>query len=719
MADKKFSDFTDGGEMQLGDQIVGLRSSFPTNNFRFNFPGDGFKDNFGNYLLRYDSAGVSAVNSPLLKSSLSSQPVFYSAAGSDADISISIQPVGNGELFFHNLRWPTSDGAPGTLLTTDGAGTLSFTSYQVNTGIIGTPNQIFANGTTGMPITGTVTLTLPQDIDIAATPEFSNIKLTGPAILDENSNIILNFDPIPNAVNYILINNNIISEFPIISCDGTNTDISIQYESKGLGSHIFRSNGNDPILIESGTSNQHVTTFLMPNTAAFRTVAFQDASGTMAYLTDIPSGSPLTANNDTNITLTLGGLPNIALINAASITAGWSGLLSLSRGGTNASLTPSNGGIVYSTASSLSILPGTPVANRVLLSGASSSPSFSTATYPATASLNGILYASAANTISQIPTNTQGVLTTNGTGVPSITGPLNNNSILIGSSSTTIAQIPTANRGVLTTSTSGVPSISTPLNDGEIIIGSTSGNPAPANLVAGTNISILNGPNSITISGATTTIGTQVFLSSGTYTPTPGMNFAEIQVIGGGGAGGGAPAASAASGAAGGGGGSGGYSTGIFTALAIGASKPVTIGAGGTGVAGAGGNAGSPSSVGALITANGGAGGNINLATLTAIAAIGGAGATPGTGGSQNSPGSPGSPAFTYGPACALSGIGASTRFGGGAIATTSLTSQTNGVNASANTGGGGSGSSIRGVTGTTSTGGQGGSGIVVIREFI
>lgn len=42
----------------------------------------------------------------------------------------------------------------------------------------------------------------------------------------------------------------------------------------------------------------------------------------------------LTKADDTNVTLTLGGSPTTALINAASITAGWTGVLAGSRGGT-------------------------------------------------------------------------------------------------------------------------------------------------------------------------------------------------------------------------------------------------------------------------------------------------------------------------------------------------------------------------------------------------
>ncbi len=48
------------------------------------------------------------------------------------------------------------------------------------------------------------------------------------------------------------------------------------------------------------------------------------------------SGQALTKTDDTNVTLTLGGSPTTALLAASSITAGWTGTLSVSRGGSGA-----------------------------------------------------------------------------------------------------------------------------------------------------------------------------------------------------------------------------------------------------------------------------------------------------------------------------------------------------------------------------------------------
>lgn len=107
-------------------------------------------------------------------------------------------------------------------------------------------------------------------------------------------------------------------------------------------------------------------------------------------------------------------IPNL---DASKITTGQ---LVLARGGTNASLTASTGGIVYSGASALAILAGTATGNQMLQSGASAAPAWSTATWPATTTVNQLLYSSSANTVAGLATANSGVLITSGGGVPSI-----------------------------------------------------------------------------------------------------------------------------------------------------------------------------------------------------------------------------------------------------------------------------------------------------------
>lgn len=110
-------------------------------------------------------------------------------------------------------------------------------------------------------------------------------------------------------------------------------------------------------------------------------VLVSQGAGALPQWANVPGLTPaaLTKTDDTNVTLTLGGTPATALLQATSLTLGWTGQLGLTRGGTNASLTASNGGIVYSGSSALAILAGTATAGLALLSGASGAPSWSTA----------------------------------------------------------------------------------------------------------------------------------------------------------------------------------------------------------------------------------------------------------------------------------------------------------------------------------------------------
>lgn len=95
----------------------------------------------------------------------------------------------------------------------------------------------------------------------------------------------------------------------------------------------------------------------------------------------------------------------VNLSSAAAVT----GSLILASGGTNANLTANNGGIVYSSASALAILAGTATANQVLLSGSSTTPAWSTNTYPVTATAGTVLAAGTANTITATASPTHGI----------------------------------------------------------------------------------------------------------------------------------------------------------------------------------------------------------------------------------------------------------------------------------------------------------------------
>lgn len=74
-----------------------------------------------------------------------------------------------------------------------------------------------------------------------------------------------------------------------------------------------------------------------------------DLTGTQALAILALSSNALTASNDTNVTLTLGGTPTTALITSASLTLGWTGTLAASRGGFGSDVSASSGVPLFAT----------------------------------------------------------------------------------------------------------------------------------------------------------------------------------------------------------------------------------------------------------------------------------------------------------------------------------------------------------------------------------
>ena len=212
-------------------------------------------------------------------------------------------------------------------------------------------------------------------------------------------------------------------------------------------------------------------------------------------------------------------------------------------------------------------------------------------------------------------------------------------------------------------------------------------------------------------------INVQRFISSGTYTPTPGTQMVVVTVVGGGGAGGGGFATSAGTYAVGSGGGSGALVKALFTTGFSGAA--VVVGAGGAGISGAqGGNGNASSFAGAAMSAPGGGGGNTATAP-TSSSSVSGQGAQASVGIiTAGVPilvcaGQPGLVGYTLAGFGVISGQGGPSPLGGGGGANTS-----SGVGNSALTPGAGGAGSANNVSQPNIVGGAGASGLVIVEEF-
>jgi len=111
-----------------------------------------------------------------------------------------------------------------------------------------------------------------------------------------------------------------------------------------------------------------------------------------------------TGNGFTSFTGPATSIKTFTLPNATSTILTDNAAVTLAQGGTGQSLVASNGGIFYSGSTSSLILAGTATAGQILRSGASTAPTWSTATYPSTAGTAGNqLISDGTNWVSQIP----------------------------------------------------------------------------------------------------------------------------------------------------------------------------------------------------------------------------------------------------------------------------------------------------------------------------
>ena len=208
---------------------------------------------------------------------------------------------------------------------------------------------------------------------------------------------------------------------------------------------------------------------------------------------------------------------------------------------------------------------------------------------------------------------------------------------------------------------------------------------------------------------------TTVLNAGGTFTTDPATRTMFVRMVGGGGGGGGCTSvASAAS--AGGGGGAGGYAEKTFS-VSGNTGYTTTVGAGGTGVSGAGGNNGGASSitVGATtVTAQAGQGAPVATAVTTLSVYRGGNQSAVSTNGDLNSAGEPGESGVIVVVATPLgtSGRGGSCPMGAGGSGLSAVGNGVAGLGFGAGGGGAMTGASV------ARTGGNGTQGAIIIDEY-
>lgn len=156
--------------------------------------------------------------------------------------------------------------------------------------------------------------------------------------------------------------------------------MSVGANSGTNGQITFNGSTSGSVAVKAAAAAGTGTVFQLPADNGTNTYVLQtNGSGVTSWVPTSGGVTPaaLTKANDTNVTLTLGGTPGTALLQAASITAGWTGTLAEIRGGT-AQSTYATGDILYaSAANTLSKLAKNTSATRYLANtGASNIPAW-------------------------------------------------------------------------------------------------------------------------------------------------------------------------------------------------------------------------------------------------------------------------------------------------------------------------------------------------------
>ena len=353
------------------------------------------------------------------------------------------------------------------------------------------------------------------------------------------------------------------------------------------GTGINISNGAGSIMIDlsspvsvtnGGTGNTTFTAYSVVCAGTTATGAFQNVSGvgssgqilTSNGAAALPTwenataatGVALTRVDDTNVTLTLGGTPATALLEATSITAGWAGQLSVARGGTGlASLTAHYLPIGNGTTALTLLAPNATSGIPLISQGVSADPAYGTSVVAGGGTGNttfsaysvvcaGTTATGAFQNVSGVGSSGQ-VLTSNGAAAlptwenVSGTGTVNsgtaNQLSYYATTGTAVSGLTSANNGTLVTSNSGVPSIlAGPGTTGNILQSNAAAAPSfstatyPSTAGTAGSIIISDGTNEITSTSLwPNTVGTvgKIIRSDGTTNAYTTSTFADTYAV--------------------------------------------------------------------------------------------------------------------------------------------------------------------------------------------
>ena len=350
-----------------------------------------------------DNVNFSGDNTPTGKVTTNGQLLIGSTASPNIQVGTITSPGGTVSIGYSSPNITIDVTAGSTVvetLTGNTGGAIAPVSGNINTVGTGSITVVGSGNTLTTELTGLTNHALLVGAGTTTITKVGPSATTGQILQSQGSTTDPAFStatyPSTTTINQILYSSS------------ANTVGGITAGNNGV---LISSASGVPSFLADGTTNQ----VLVATTGSPPSWGSIASAGAITTITGDSGGAESPSAG--NFTFS-GGTTGLTFAGTAA-TETLTGTLVLANGGTSASLTASNGGIFYSTASAGAILAGTATARQMLQSGASSAPAWSTATWPATTTINQLLYSSAANTVGGITAGNNGVLISSSSGVPS------------------------------------------------------------------------------------------------------------------------------------------------------------------------------------------------------------------------------------------------------------------------------------------------------------
>lgn len=247
-------------------------------------------------------------------------------------ISDKIKIFSNGTIRFNNaFTFPAIDGSVGQAIVTNGSGTLSWATIGGG-GPVPTLQQVLTAGST---LTGNNVINAGGFDVTINNNDLITLGTTAAQILLDNAGQDVTITATDKTFLKIAAFGSATNGDVLTLIDNTTGEVGWTAGGGGGGGVSSFSAGNLSPLFTSNVATATTTpalTFSLTNAAAHTYFGNATASsGAPSYT----ANAALTKTDDTNVTLTLGGAPTTALLEATSITVGWTGTLGVARGGTN------------------------------------------------------------------------------------------------------------------------------------------------------------------------------------------------------------------------------------------------------------------------------------------------------------------------------------------------------------------------------------------------